>query len=54
VPGKIHRQESDVCANVTISKAIVELDAVDDGDPFVRPEIDVLEPEISMPVADSP
>ena len=50
---QVHRKKRDVGADVGVSKALAELDAIEDADRAVWPDVDVLEPEIAMAVADA-
>ncbi len=52
MPGQIHRQEGDVCAQVGVAEALVELDAIEDRYLASFIEVDVLQPKVSVPVAD--
>ena len=40
-------------ADVGVAKALVELDAIEDADPAARPDVDMLEPQISVAVANA-
>ena len=50
---EVHRQERDVRAHVRAAKALAELDAVDDRELAFVAEVEVLEPEIAVTVADA-
>ena len=46
---KVHRQETDVCSNISVSKPLIEFNAVNDRERL--PPEDMFEAEVSMAVS---
>src|SRR5262249_40761515 len=51
--GEVHRQERDVGAHVGEAEAFVEFDAVDDGGLARGVDVNMLEPQVAVAVADA-
>lgn len=49
---KVHREERDVRAYVSAAEGLAELDAVDDGEAVLVADVEVIEPEVPMALAD--
>ena len=53
MPIEVHGKKCQVDRHIAVSKAIVELDAIEDHD-LTGDEVAVFEPQVTMAVADAP